>query len=357
MKILILTGRFGLGHYSVSEAIKQEINNTDSKIEVEIIDILEYLMPKASELIYKSFNVLVTKWSNLYNFVNINNEDNNIKTFNYFFVKGLDRLFLEFNPDIVISTLPISSQYISKYKSLKKSNIPLFTFITDISSHSEWIHKNTDFYFVGDISIKKSLIDKGIDENKIIVSGIPVKQGFKDKIIKFDKNKSKEILIMGGGLGLISFNKNLFESLNNEKNIKTTVITGNNKKMFEQLKSKYKNIEVLGYTNKIDFYMKRADLIISKSGGITLFEAIYSETPIYVVNPFLLQEVKNAKFIEKRKIGQVVWNEEMDIAKDILSLINDDKAILKMKSNMKKVKENINQEEILSVIEQFKKEA
>ena len=357
MKILILTGKFGMGHYSVSEAIGQEISSRDSNIEVSIVDILDYLMPTASKILYKSFNTLVTKWSNLYNFVNINNEDNNIKTFNYFFVKGLDRLFLEFNPDIVISTLPISSQYISKYKSLKKSNIPLFTFITDISSHSEWIHKNTDFYFVGDISIKKSLIDKGIDENKIIVSGIPVKQGFKDKIIKFDKNKSKEILIMGGGLGLISFNKNLFESLNNEKNIKTTVITGNNKKMFEQLKSKYKNIEVLGYTNKIDFYMKRADLIISKSGGITLFEAIYSETPIYVVNPFLLQEVKNAKFIEKRKIGHVVWNEEMDIAKDILSLINDDKAILKMKSNMKKVKENINQEEILSVIEQFKKEA
>ena len=357
MKLLILTGKFGMGHYSVSEAIGQEISSRDSNIEVSIVDILDYLMPTASKILYKSFNTLVTKWSNLYNFVNINNEDNNIKTFNYFFVKGLDRLFLEFNPDIVISTLHISSQYISKYKSLKKSNIPLFTFITDISSHSEWIHKNTDFYFVGDISIKKSLIDKGIDENKIIVSGIPVKQGFKDKIIKFDKNKSKESLIMGGGLGLISFNKNLFESLNNEKNIKTTVITGNNKKMFEQLKSKYKNIEVLGYTNKIDFYMKRADLIISKSGGITLFEAIYSETPIYVVNPFLLQEVKNAKFIEKRKIGQVVWNEEMDIAKDILSLINDDKAILKMKSNMKKVKENINQEEILSVIEQFKKEA
>ncbi len=92
-------------------------------------------------------------------------------------------------------------------------------------------------------------------------------------------------------------------------------------------------------------------------GGITLFEAIYSETPIYVVNPFLLQEVKNAKFIEKRKIGQVVWNKENDIVNDILSLINDDKTISKMKSNMKKIKENINQEEILSVINQFNKEA
>ena len=63
------------------------------------------------------------------------------------------------------------------------------------------------------------------------------------------------------------------------------------------------------------------------------------------------------QFIEKREIGQVVWNKENDIVNDILSLINDDKTISKMKSNMKKIKENINQEEILSVINHFNKEA
>ena len=103
--------------------------------------------------------------------------------------------------------------------------------------------------------------------------------------------------------------------------------------------------------------MKKADLIISKSGGITLFESIYSETSIYVVNPFLFQEVKNAKFIEDKKIGKVIWDEKIDIAEDILALINDDKAILDMKKNMKKVKENINQEEIFSVINHFNKGA
>ncbi|WP_195988646.1 glycosyltransferase [Clostridium sp. D53t1_180928_C8] len=357
MKILILTGRFGLGHYSVSEAIKQEINNTNSNIEVEIIDILDYLMPKASEFIYKSFNVLVTKWSNLYNFINTNNEENNIKTFNYIFVKKIDKLLEEYKPNIIISTLPISSQYISKYKSIKRSNIPLFTFITDISSHNEWIHKNTDFYFVGDIIIKRSLINKGISESKIIVTGIPVKQQFKNNVIEFNKKKTKEILIMGGGLGLISFNEDLFNRLNNEKGINTTIITGNNRSMYEELKSKYKNINVIGYTNKINEYMRNADLIVSKSGGITLFEAIYSETPIYVVNPFLMQEVKNARFIEERKIGQVIWNEKDDITDDILSLINDDESIEIMKNNMKKIKENVNQEEILRIINRFGKEA
>ena len=293
----------------------------------------------------------------LYNFINTNNEENNIKTFNYIFVKKIDKLLEEYKPNIIISTLPISSQYISKYKSIKKSNIPLFTFITDISSHNEWIHKNTDFYFVGDISIKRSLINKGISESKIIVTGIPVKQQFKNNVIEFNKKKTKEILIMGGGLGLISFNEDLFNKLNNEKDIKTTIITGNNRSMYEELKSKYKNINVIGYTNKINEYMRNADLIVSKSGGITLFEAIYSETPIYVVNPFLMQEVKNARFIEERGIGQVVWNEKDDITDDILSIINDDESIEIMKNNMKKIKENVNQEEILRIINRFGKEA
>ena len=34
MKILILTGKFGMGHYSVSEAIGQEISSRDSNIKL-----------------------------------------------------------------------------------------------------------------------------------------------------------------------------------------------------------------------------------------------------------------------------------------------------------------------------------
>ena len=170
-------------------------------------------------------------------------------------------------------------------------------------------------------------------------------------------NKKKEILIMGGGLGLISVNDDLFETLNNVKDIKTTIITGNNKSMYDYLREKYKNIEVVGYTEEVSKYMKNADLIISKSGGITLFEAIYSEVPIYVVNPFLAQEVKNSKFIEKEKIGKVITEKDFDIVSDILRLINNDEEIIKMKKNMKDIKSRINQNEIINVLDKFMKGA
>lgn len=360
MNILILTGKFGMGHYSAAEAIKQEIeeNYKAINVNIKIIDIIDYLFPTISSYVYKSFDTLVSKWANLYNFINTNNEERNIKTFNYLFIKKLDKLFNEYNPEVVISTLPISSQYISKYKSIKKSNIPLLTFITDISSHSEWIHKNTNFYFVGDKKIKKSLVSKGISEEKIIITGIPVRKQFREIDRDLNKtNKKKEILIMGGGLGLISVNDELFETLNDVKDIKTTIITGNNKSMYDYLKDKYKNIKVIGYTEEVSKYMKNSDLIISKSGGITLFEAIYSEVPIYVVNPFLVQEIKNSKFIEKEKIGKVIRDKDFDIVSDILNLINDDYEITKMKKNMRDIKSRINQNEIINVLDKFMKGA
>ena len=360
MNILILTGKFGMGHYSAAEAIKQEIeeNYKDINVNIKIIDIIDYLFPAISSYVYKSFDTLVSKWANLYNFINTNNEERNIKTFNYLFIKKLDKLFDKYNPEVVISTLPISSQYISKYKSIKKSNVPLLTFITDISSHSEWIHKNTNYYFVGDEKIKGSLVNKGISEEKIIITGIPVRKQFREIDMDLNKNnKKKEVLIMGGGLGLISVNDELFEVLNNVKDIKTTIITGNNKSMYEYLRDKYKNIKVIGYTEEVSKYMKNSDLIISKSGGITLFEAIYSEVPMYVINPFLVQEIKNSKFKKKKKIGKVIRDKDFDIVSDILNLINDDDEITKMKNNMKNIKSRINQNEIINVLDKFMKGA
>ena len=37
MKVLILTGKFGMGHYSVSEVIRQEISNRESSTEVNLV--------------------------------------------------------------------------------------------------------------------------------------------------------------------------------------------------------------------------------------------------------------------------------------------------------------------------------
>ena len=109
---------------------------------------------------------------------------------------------------------------------------------------------------------------------------------------------------------------------------------------------------VVGYTNEVYKYMKKAELIITKPGGITLFEAIYSKTPIYVLYPFLSQEIGNAKFIENNEIGKVVWDKKEDVTQDILELLENQTELKKMRENMQGIKSNL---EKLTVLDMYRK--
>lgn len=354
MNIIILTGRFGMGHYSAATAIKQEIEEKRTDVNVEIIDVIEFLMPSIMDIVYGGFNILVSKWANLYNSLNRLAGKCSDIPFKSIFAKKIDTLIEECCPDLIISTLPLSSQYISAYKGIRNSCLPLYTFITDISTHNEWLADNTDLYFVGAEEVKLSLMQKGVPKEKIKVTGIPVKQNFKSNKPLSLCNIKKEILIMGGGLGLIPYTDKLLEYLDKESNIKATVITGNNKKMYHYIKNKYQNINVIGYTDKVYQFMQKADLVLTKAGGITMFEAIYSEIPLLVINPFLEQEKINAVYIEAEQIGKVLWNGNEDIISEIQSLLQDNSAIGEMKKNMRKVKQQISRISICDSISQLK---
>ena len=359
MNILILTGRFGLGHYSTALSIKQKIQNDVKDANVQILDIVDYMIPKLNRIIYSGFNIMVKRASKIYNFFYKSTVDVDLNTkmpFSNILIEKIEELISNDKPDIIISTLPFCSRIISLYKERTNSNIPLVTCITDISVHNEWINPKTNLYLVATDIVKKNLVEHGVREKDIVVMGIPVKDQFKNISNKEDKNNryTKNLLIMGGGLGLIPLNKDFYSRLNKIRNLHVTVILGNNEKAYNKLAGKYGNIEVIGYTNKVYEYMANADLIISKAGGITLFESIYAELPILVLCPFLEQERNNAYFIEEKNIGEVLWDKNEDIVERALKLIYNETKLMTMEENMKQIKANINDNLILDIINRLK---
>lgn len=340
MKILILTGKFGMGHYSVSKSLCEEIKSKYPNVSVVIKDVFDYALPTYSNTIYKAFNVMVNKGSIFYNQVykiTENRKYNMNPMFLRYFLPKLDKLVKDVEPNIIISTLPFCSQLISRYKLKYNPSLPLITCITDISSHSEWINENTNCYLVGSNSLKKDLILKGVPENKIFINGIPVKEEFKKTIINNSSNE-KQILIMGGGLGLLPKSLEFYNQLNSLENVKTTVITGNNTEIYNMLHDKYENINVLGYTDEVYKYMQQADLILSKPGGITLFESIFSETPLIAFKPFLQQEINNTNFILNNGIGKVLETSPDKCFDRIKKIIYDDTILNVLSNNIKNLK-------------------
>jgi UDP-N-acetylglucosamine:LPS N-acetylglucosamine transferase len=353
MRILVLTGKFGMGHISAAEAVKEELEKGRDDVTTDVVDLVEYLFPAWSKLIYSGFDLIAGKFNKLYNALNCVDGRSASMPLKAWFIERFQCLLDEHEPDILVSTWPVGSRYIGAYKNITGNEIPYITCITDISSHSEWISDSTNAYIAGDEISKSELSSKGVPAERIFVGGVPVRQAFKQE----GKEKygcAKEILIMGGGLGLIPGIEDMLEQIEKIEGLHTTVITGLNEKMREELTGKYLNTTVLGYTDNVAAFMKKADLIITKAGGITLFESIYTETPMLVIDPFMEQEKNNAAYIERHGIGKVMRRKNDDLTDTLREILDQNGEHEKMVRNMRAIKYKIEENNIRRVIEKIK---
>ncbi len=344
MNIIILTGRFGMGHVKAAEAIREQILAERPETSVKIIDFMDYMFPALSRYIYKGFNFLVGSCSGLYNAINKAAGSSHAVPLKTAMTHKIDRLMEKCRPDCIVVAFPVCSQYISAYKKTRRCGVPLYTYITDITAHEEWIAPGTDRYFVGDVTTRNTLLSKGVPEEKITVSGIPVLSRFHQRVsgqgIGRTCGRKKRVLIMGGGLGLLPSSKNFLSVLARREDVETAVICGHNEKLLSMIRKDYPSIRAVGYTEHVDRYMQEADLLISKAGGLTTFEALASATPLYIIRPFLEQEFGNASYIENHNIGRVLWDDSIDEGDALLQLLFDDQLLAQMRSNMEQMQKS-----------------
>lgn len=331
-----------MGHCCAAEAVRQELLTVNPQAEVQIVDLVDYLFPHLGGAIYRTFAHMVNHCSAMYNFLNRAAGRCGILPMKAVIAQKIDRLLLEYHADIVVSTLPICSQCISAYKQLRGADIPLYTYITDIGAQDEWIVPHTDAYFVGAAETKAELMEKGVPTACIHICGIPVRRDFlhPSEAVR-TSGRQAELLVMGGGLGLLPSSDAFLSALSKVEGVHLTVITGKNKVLYTRLRDQYPGITVVGYTDRVVDYMRRADLLLTKSGGITTFEAIHCGTPLYIIQPFLMQEIRNAQYIEREELGRVLWIQPDDIAHDILSLLHDEVRLSAMKRNMSQLRDNL----------------
>lgn len=355
-KYIILTGKFGMGHYRIAEAIREKIikNENDSAI---IVDWVELQRPMESNFIYKTYNIISKHMIACYNMKYEGMEDghtNQRPSMLLGKVQPLKKLIEKEKPDKIIATLAMCAQVVSEYKEQYNSNIPLISCITDITAHSEWINDGTDLYIVGSEEVKNQLVKKGVNSKNIRITGVPVSNRFiqRKSTLSKGKNKAKNILIMGGGFGIMPKSESFYQRLNSIDNANIIIITGTNYKLKDKLQNNYKNITTLGFIEDMEKYYNWADYVVTKPGGSTMFEAIASEVPILALKPKFCQERHNADFIIEKGIGDVLSGTERDIISKIELITEDEQIWQNMHSNIVKFKRNIDLE--LSVIEEIK---
>lgn len=324
-KILILYGSYGGGHKSAANAIKQYIEQNYENINVEMIDCIEYISKFINKITTGAYNQMAKKapwvWKRVYFnsekgiLSKISNETNALMS------KKLYHLIQKKSPDIIISTHPFATQMCGRLKRKGKINCKIATIMTDYEIHNQWLQESEyiDKYFVAHEGMKESMINLGINAEKIFPTGIPMSEKFlenfnRSEILKefnLEENKKTVLFFGGGEMGLGKERTyEILETLIKEfTDIQVIAISGRNEVMKEAFNRIVTNsnssnrVKILEYTKKVPELMSISNLVITKPGGLTTTESLASELPIIIINPIPGQEEQNAEFLEKRRSG------------------------------------------------------
>jgi len=326
--ILILSSNTGGGHRSAAMALEHSFQSLlPGQVMVNISQVLEeaqglprhfcdlynYLLRHRQDLMKYYYAAINTLRPNEMGWV-IKGAVNN----------GL-HLVQKLTPSVIVSVHPMTQHFcaivLKKLGLLKK--IPLVTVVTDpcYGFWKGWACDDVQQYYVASADAQQQLIDYGVPTEKIQIAGMPIHSKFKPVSSPDDQYRLRQQFqlspekftvfvnagwIGGGNIPLI------YETLlQSGLDVQIAFLAGQNDGLYDYAQHLAKQTtiptQVFGYTNDVHHLMQAADVMISKTGGLTTFESLASGLPILVdgCSP-MPQEHETMKFIERTGAGLVI---------------------------------------------------
>jgi len=318
-RVLLMYISKNSGHHHASLALEKAFHQLSDDVETLNIDSFHYTNPIFEKIINKLYMSVIKRkpefWGHIYDNPQVVRRTQKLKESIHKYNSGkMKDLLDDFKPQAVVCTQAFPCGIVADYKKNNSTNITLVGVLTDYAPHSYWVYDNVDHYFVPSAESKERLVEGGVLEDRVVVTGIPIDPKFrkvtnKEKVINSLKLSSNKpiILVMGGSQGIGPI-KEIMKALSNSKlDFQIIVITGTNKKLYRYLEKKSHQITkrtvVLGYSDNINELMEISTVVISKPGGVTISEAFAKSLPVFIIKPIPGQERLNADHLVKYKVG------------------------------------------------------
>jgi UDP-N-acetylglucosamine:LPS N-acetylglucosamine transferase len=260
------------------------------------------------------------------------------------------QLFEKWCPHVVVSVHPLTQHFFARV--LKELNlqhqIPLVTVVTDpyYGFWKGWACNDVSLYLVASEEAKTQLIEYGISPEKIKISGMPVDPKFHElnekdaqaarQALDLDPEKFT-IFVNAGWVGGGNIPQIFRELVAGELDVQAIFLAGKN----DELKAEAEKIaltakfpvKVIGYSEEVEKLMQSANVMISKLGGLTTFEALACRLPIIAdaTTPPMPQEAGTVKHIAQRGAG-ILLEKASDIVPTIQTLLNGSRRYAEMKT-------------------------
>ncbi len=311
MKVLIISVKAGYGHHSTANAIIECFK--EKGVECRMLDTFEYINPILAESIDNGYVFSAKHIPYLYGKAYDKLDRHEEKWDKHSVIAILSKIVSnklkeyieEYSPDVIIGTHSYACMLMTYLKEREIVNCPLIGVVTDFTVHPFWESTELDYYVTADSLLDNQMRKKGIEANKILPFGIPIKKTFSEKTEKLAarnmlkiENKTT-ILFMMGSMGFGNVIKEIKEIDELGIDFQILCVCGKNEKMLREIESQTfkKKVISYGFVENVDVMMDASDCIITKPGGLTTSELLAKQLPAVIMNPIRGQEDRNMEFL------------------------------------------------------------
>jgi 1,2-diacylglycerol 3-beta-galactosyltransferase len=328
-KILILTADYGYGHRSAANAIEKALQETHAQeCQVDIVNPL--VDPRAPAFFRENqndYDRLVREMPELYKLGYQVSETRLAgslvnSTFTMALLNVLRELIREKQPDVIVCTYLFYQGILSAAFALEKHHIPLLTVVTDLETvQSLWFHPAADLCLVPTQTVYDLAIKAGLAPEKVKITGIPVRPdlvtGIQDKAsLRKSLGWHPDIFtILAVGSKRV---EHLYDSLrvlnHSGLPVQLVAVAGGDDKLYRRLQETEWHVETHSYNfvTEMGTYMRAADSIVCKAGGLIVSEALACGLPMILVDVIPGQETGNANHVVSGNAG-VLAQDPIDV--------------------------------------------
>lgn len=357
--ILILSSDTGGGHRSAASALEESFLSIPGgrRILVEVARVLEeatWLTGRLADLYNHLLRHRQDWMKYYYDLIQYLRPNESRLIFQAALGYGT-RVMERFCPNVIVSVHPMTQHffaYVLKRLGLL-GKIPLLTVVTDPCAGfwKGWACPAVDRYYVASLDAKLQLEAYGVEAHRIQVSGMPVHRRFKPVGVEeqamlrqqMGLDADKFTLFMNAGwIGGGNIPK-IYEALltqtppSCQDRLQLVFLAGQNPALVQQAQDlaavSTLNVQVMDYTHEIHRLMNAADVMVSKLGGLTTFEALASGLPILAdtITPPMPQEARTAHYLQETGAG-ILLGKPGDVVSVVQSLLTSPERLRGLKS-------------------------
>lgn len=319
---LILTADVGYGHRSAANAVAAALEeHYQSRCTVEVVNPLDdKRAPSFLRSIQTDYDKLVRRMPDLYK-LEYQVTDEPLPS--YIVDRGLMVLLFDVlqttlkqrEPDTVIVTNPMFNAPLNAVIALNRWPIPFMTVITDLTNvHRQWFVDGTEMLLLPTQEVYEQARGLGFPDERLAVTGIPVKpeiahetrppQAIREE---FGWRNDLTTVLAVGSRRVKNLERILHVLNHSGLPIQLVLVAGGDETRYEHFHNIDWHVQTYCYdfVDQIPAFMRAADVLVTKAGGLIVSEALASGLPMLLVDITPGQEEGNADYVAKNGAGEI----------------------------------------------------